>query len=903
MLRSDESIRRHLVCAIITPNYLDQFLVLGRSLAIAMPSADLRVLVLQDCADVGLIQQSIDDYLGATGSGADHQALTIDQCDWGDFDIASAALFYNILEFATSVKPALLRFFLGQGWERVTYLDPDIQVFEDFTPLLDDAVDVSLTPHFFTDIPRDGFRPSTNDVLMAGFYNLGFCSVRPTATSFLEWWSDRLQFDCLIDHTGGYFTDQKIIDLAPLKANVQVVKEPGCNVAYWNLHERQIVKDQGDWKITFDGSIHQLYFFHFSGFLLDRTPSLSKHATRKVLGDAIPRSFARQYEKQLLEAGPDEPITFTLGGTSLATPIPTKWNRCIREDAEVHIRAGFTLRQVREEIYPPHEPLKWSECLTCGVEHGNFGTRAQSFLAGWARHSSLEGVPNAISAFFRIPHHQFRAPAIEQLSWAADQLQEVVHGIDALVADVMAAAAHSIQDAVDLKLVGYFTYPAGVGQIARWTLRALEEAGIHSAIDRVFVTSDSDEYLSSLLARENPLAAANASALCFINADQWEVHVMAPQRVNPQTEHVEAVWAWELEQIPSKMYDIAASGTVQRVHALSRWSAQAMAKVLPVPVQRFAPFDMSLIEVLKGRSLSPTAPGQLAHYILTTFDAKSYLSRKNPEGALSLWQRVQADFPDHSLVIKSTDLRDLATPELLERIDASPRTVLIDELLTDDDYMDLLGHCDAFVSLHRSEGMGLTPIEAGLCGLPVIYTNYGGVSEFMDEGFFPVSYELVQVGESEHDSGPYDAYAWWAEPDPDDAERQLRRALEVSANGHAGSPLTVDRKRLEENLVIAQLEVVATAERLIQMAEQSDGPVEVHLIERLLAPLSAIVDPVEPANPNPVVFALVSVVYQGYRLLPARLRYQFNMAFNKLRSTQSGAEPEDSKEPPTRNAR
>lgn len=883
MVLPEESEKGHLICAIIAPNYLNQFLILGESIARAMPMADLRVLILQDCSDTGLIQEKIDHYLAAAGSSANHQAISIDQCDWEDFDIESACLFYSILEFATSVKPALLRSFLRQGWQRVTYLDPDIQIFNDFTFVLDDDTDVSLTPHLFTDIPRDDFKPSTNDILSAGMFNLGFCSVRSTALPFLDWWCERLQFDCLIDLAAGYFTDQKILDLAPLKTNVQVVMEPGCNVAYWNLHERRIVRDQGEWKVAFDGSLQPLYFFHFSGFILNQSPSLSKHASRRVLGDAVPRSFASQYEK-LLRKGDHQgdDIEFTLGGASLKKSIPVQWRRCLREDAEVHVRAGFTLRQVREELYSPRYKHRWSKCRTCGIEHGNFGTRVQTFLAGWACHPSLEGVPNAISAFFRSSNHQFLASPMQQLIWASDHFQEDVQGNDDLVADVLSAGAQSIEDSVNLKIVGYFTYPAGIGQIARWTLQTLEKANIHPAIDRVFVTSDSYEYLSDLLKRKNPLGASNAGVLCFVNADQWDVHVMSPQRVNPKIQHVEAIWAWELEHIPSRMFSVASSDAIDRVHALSNWSAHAMSKVLPVPVDRLAPFDLNLFETLsRHREKETLKPSPL--YILTSFDAKSYLSRKNPEAVLNLWQRVQTDYPNHSLIIKSTNLRDFAPSELLEMIEASARTVLIDEHYTDSEYFNLLGNCEAFLSLHRSEGMGLTPIEAGLCGIPVLYTNYGGVAEFMDEGFFPVSFTLTQVGENHHDTGPYDKLAWWAEPDLDDAERQLRRALGTLTDGDSTNSITVDRKKLQENLVTAQQEVVSTALRLLGQQPKSERPYDGQLIARLEARPIVIEEPVQAPKLNPIFFALVAVFYSGYKLLPARVRYQCSLALIKMR--------------------
>ncbi|MFI5035139.1 MAG: glycosyltransferase [Acidimicrobiales bacterium] len=876
-MQSEDPAKRHLVCTVITPNYLSQFLILGESIAARMPRADLRVLILQDCDDVAPIQAAIDEYLGRLGCGADHRAVTVDECDWGDFDVEAAALFYNVLEFATSVKPALMRSFLHEGWTRVTYLDPDVEVFADFTPLLDDAVDVSLTPHFLTDIPRDGERPSTHDVLMAGFFNLGFCSARPSASPFLEWWSERLQFECLNDHLRGHFTDQKIVDMAALRARVQVITDPGCNVAYWNLHERRVVERAGEWSLDVGGVEHTLYFFHFSGFRLDHSASLSLHSSRKVLGAAIPRAFAKEYERRL---GDDRrgPYPFTLGGATLVRPIPEAWNHALRQDADAHVRAGFSLRQVREEIYEPEDREPFAPCLSCGREHRNFGTRVRTFLAGWACHPSLAGAPNGVSAFFRTPQYEFSAPAHAQLAWGADHLAELLRGVEGLALAVLNAARAAVRDAVNLTLVGYFSYSAGTGQIARATLRTLEAADIVPAIDRVYAPVDDFGYLSYFLRRRNPLAAANSSALCVVNADQWHHHVRDPRRVNAATQHIEAVWAWELEEIPAQLYDVVAEGEIERVHALSSWSARAMAKVLPVPVQRFAPFDVGSLEALGG------APGEAdpsaSRYLLCTLDARSGLARKNPEGVLRLWRRVEADFPDHWLVLKCTDLRDLASAELLDLVDGSPRTRLIDDHLDDRAYVDLLTHCDVFVSLHRSEGMGLTPIEAGLFGLPVVYTNYGGPTDFLEERFFPVSYSLVRVGDSSTDDGPYDLEALWAEPDLDDAERQLRRAL---ATVEDGSPvaLLVDQKQLKENILTAQAEVVATAQRLLDLAALEvptlDRELEVHL-EYAVAPL---VDEPLPA-PNRFVYVVVASMWRVYQLLPRWMRRQFNLTLIKL---------------------
>ena len=75
----------------------------------------------------------------------------------------------------------------------------------------------------------------------------------------------------------------------------------------------------------------------------------------------------------------------------------------------------------------------------------------------------------------------------------------------------------------------------------------------------------------------------------------------------------------------------------------------------------------------------------------------------------------------------------------------------------------LTASCDCYVSLHRSEGFGLTMAEAMSHGKPVIATGYGGNLDFMtQENSYLVPYELVAVGQ---DARPYPSTAMWAEPD------------------------------------------------------------------------------------------------------------------------------------------
>ena len=102
--------------------------------------------------------------------------------------------------------------------------------------------------------------------------------------------------------------------------------------------------------------------------------------------------------------------------------------------------------------------------------------------------------------------------------------------------------------------------------------------------------------------------------------------------------------------------------------------------------------------------------------------------------------------------------------------------MVVDQPLPRAGYNGLVAACDAYVSLHRAEGFGLTIAEAMAAGKPVIATGYSGNLEFMtDENSFLVPYELVQIP---HGSAPYPNSARWAEPDRDAAAAAMRAVFE-----------------------------------------------------------------------------------------------------------------------------
>ena len=106
----------------------------------------------------------------------------------------------------------------------------------------------------------------------------------------------------------------------------------------------------------------------------------------------------------------------------------------------------------------------------------------------------------------------------------------------------------------------------------------------------------------------------------------------------------------------------------------------------------------------------------------------------------------------------------------------------------------MLAACDAYVSLHRSEGLGLPLIEAMYLGKPVIATGYGGVTDFLDDTTgFVVRHRPAALATSQ---GPYPAGAVWAEPDVEHAAA-LMRAL-ANAPESAAARVEAARRRVRE---------------------------------------------------------------------------------------------------------
>lgn len=230
-------------------------------------------------------------------------------------------------------------------------------------------------------------------------------------------------------------------------------------------------------------------------------------------------------------------------------------------------------------------------------------------------------------------------------------------------------------------------------------------------------------------------------------------------------------WAWELEMLPREWID--AIRFVNAVFVPSTFCQRAVRRytdkpvlVVPHPVPDLQP---------EGRELPTKKQGPFT--VLNIFNFGSSFERKNPLALVAAFRAAFGNDPGARLILKTGDgarhPKDLS--RLRATVGAAGNVEVVDAVWSEARLLDAMRSADAYASLHRSEGFGLTLAEAIMAETPVVATNWSGNTDFCrPELCYPVDYDLVPFGD---DSADYDqiADARWAEASVEHAAEQLRR--------------------------------------------------------------------------------------------------------------------------------
>jgi glycosyltransferase involved in cell wall biosynthesis len=730
------------VCTIAARNYLGSVCLLARSFAAHHPGIPFSALI-------------VDAHPEEFGDHLPFEVLTLADLELPRETLAQMQTYYDVTELSTALKPAFLELLLARGDHAVMYLDPDIEVFAPLHDLFELAAthDIVLTPHVTQPVPRDGLAVAEEAFLISGQFNLGFIAVSRRAGAFLDYWRERTRLHAIVDPAHGYFTDQRWVDAVPALFDHHVVRDLGCNVAYWNLHERPLaLVAGGNW--TAGGA--PLRFFHYSGHDARMPLRLSKHLVDppRVRVDQEPalRQLLKERAQRILDAHPgdvDLPYGFdrTPDGIALSPETRRLYWEAVRDAEEVGDAAppnAFAAdggqafaRWLARPVSPAHPVSRylyghWKARADLQREFPDpLGANAHDLL-DWSR---------VEPSFISIMPSRLTPPLATE---------RALHGVN---------------------LVGYLSGEFGVGAASRMVARMIRASGVPLATTTLYTRSH-------LHGEDFPTTIEGAPfnlSILSMNADDLVRFADSVEFAAHRERRRVGVWYWEVGDLPAAMR--RASSSVDEIWCATEHVRNTLVPWVDKPVHRH-PLLFEIPSTPTAMRRSDLGLPDDRFLFGFVFDYASAFRRKNPLGLLEAYLDAFGPHDGATLVLKAIHAE--RHPELAaclhEAADGRDDVLLIDRHFDGITMRALYQLLDAYVSLHRSEGLGLTIAAAMAAGIPAIATGWSGNLEFMNEtNSVLVPATMVPVGDG---AEPYDPNAWWAEPDLHAAAASMRRLFE-----------------------------------------------------------------------------------------------------------------------------
>ena len=290
---------------------------------------------------------------------------------------------------------------------------------------------------------------------------------------------------------------------------------------------------------------------------------------------------------------------------------------------------------------------------------------------------------------------------------------------------------------------------------------------------------------------------SNAISILFVNLSEMRFLSYEVLQQLQNNSYLIAVWAWELPRPP--LYTNLQFSRVDEIWVWSTYTQESFQTATDKPVV-VIPTAIDIQSNLKwGRQHFGFSEDEFI--FLFSFAATSCIARKNPFAVVEAFSKAFSAIsgPKPTLVVKVNYLERIG-PAITRDLRAALQLVngiLIDEHITRDEMYSVLNICDAYVSLHRSEGYGMGIAEAMYLGKPVIATAYSGNMEFMtSDNSYPVNYHLEKIKASDHFYDPWNASVFeigqeWGEPEVEHAAQLMRyvyeHQTEAKAKGKAAS--------------------------------------------------------------------------------------------------------------------
>ena len=690
-------------------------------------------------------------------------------------------------------QPSLLRHVLRAG-PTVLAVSPGVLLLRDPSELADLAArdQVALIARRADALPADGTDaewPGSADLLASGSYSPHLIAVSHEATTFLDLW-EQLAADPRT-------ASDRWLDVAASHLPHHIVHPARFLVSAWTGSSARI-GEAADGTLEVDGT--PAVAVDLTGLDPDAPWLLDAQAdgpprVRLSAHPGLARLAARYASEIRGEAShPARPsVAFV---TSLGVAVHPHLQAVFRVALDEGPSRSIEALPDPFDADRPEELTAWLvQPAADGSDLGLGRYLASVYLSRPDLRASYPGVPGEhVDAFLGWAdrhgrHEAAYSPDLIDLTLNTLNTLNTVDAVDAVdgagsaPAPAPATGAADVARRAGVNMVGYLRGELGVGESARLMLDALTAVGIPHA------TASVDRHLQSRQGAAYVAAAKGApydTTLLCVNADMTPtVAAFVPSLL--EGSYRIGMWYWEVEDFPASQHE--GFRHVDEVWVATDFVRRAIEPHSPVPVRTITP-PLPQPRAVPGRTRADLGLPERPIFLFA-FDYLSTVERKNPWGLVDAFEVAFTPGEGPLLVIKSINAkrRPGQAERLRLRVAGSSDIILLEEYMDAEDRDALMALCDCYVSLHRSEGLGLTMAEAMAFGKPVIATAYSGNLQFMTEAnsfLVPWTPTSIPTG-----CEPYPPGGIWAEPDLEVAARLMRTVLEdkelAAARGRQGA--------------------------------------------------------------------------------------------------------------------
>jgi glycosyltransferase involved in cell wall biosynthesis len=621
----------------------------------------------------------------------------------------------------------------------VLYLAPDTMVVAPLPPM--PATGIGLLPRFLTAPVEDGRTPTADEMIAMSIFDDGFLWAAPDAADALVGASERIGVATIA--ADGMI--ERAWDLLAASTPTTSIDDPSLGVAYWNASERHgpitTIRMPGldpatPHLLSVDQGMHPRVL-------------LSERAELRALAE----EHVNALQRHGMRAAPADP---RVGGVTIDASVQAAFREALRTgdiepDGLVNLASDPTGQALADWLAAPFP--------------GGRDPRVSRYLMGvWSGNKHASGA-------FPYPTDMHADQFIE---WTRE-----ARGMSSIPARFMPRTRETENPTTNeapaamekgVNLIGFLRAGFGQGEASRLMHEAMIEGGIpHVAIS--LTHEGLDDQVES---------AADGQALRYdinlscVNVDALEV-LSRRLGIDLMEERysIGTIW-WESNLLPSYLIG-QMNNYLDEVWVGSTYIAEALVAYTDRPIRVF-PLPVRVPEEIPTVADRAAAGLPEGYLFMFSFDFNSTVERKNPDGVIEAFRRA---FPEPSgahLMLKTIN-GDRHLQEL-ERLRAE--TADRDDITIFDGFLPVeqrdawAAATDCYVSLHRSEGFGLTMAEAMAMGKPVIATAYSANLDFMND------YVAFMVPGTDWrlpaQAGPYPAGSLWADPDLDVAARYMREA-------------------------------------------------------------------------------------------------------------------------------